>query len=40
MRVLARNSDVGRAAVVPFDEKATLLRMEKQLPPLLSVIAQ
>jgi uncharacterized membrane protein YoaK (UPF0700 family) len=39
MLVFARKSGLGRTPVIPSDERATLLRIEERLPPLLSVIA-
>jgi uncharacterized membrane protein YoaK (UPF0700 family) len=39
MLISARNSEVASDSIAPSDEQAALLRMEEQLPPVLSVIA-
>ena len=39
MLISARNSEVASNSAAPSDEQAALLRMEEQLPPVLSVIA-
>ena len=39
MHVFTRKANVSRTPVALSDEKATLLRMEERLPPILSVIA-
>ena len=39
MLISAQNSEVASNSVAPSDEQAAVLRMEDQLPPVLSVIA-